>query len=47
MGVAEVGGPVPSAQHGMEEIDLKLRSILLNFVMPCVTSSALPIVGFF
>lgn len=32
MGVAEVGGPVPSAQHGMEEIDSKLRSILWKFI---------------
>ena len=43
MGVAEVGGPVPNAQRGMEEIDLKLRSILLIFVIYCsrVTCSAL------
>lgn len=33
MGVAEVGGPVPSPQRGMEEIDSKFRSILLIIVI--------------
>lgn len=28
-----MGGPVPSPQHGMEEIDSKFRSILLIIVI--------------
>lgn len=28
-----MGGPVPSPQHGMEEIDSKFRSILLVIVI--------------
>lgn len=47
MGVAKVGGPVPSARHGMEEIDSKLRSILLIIVIYRFMCDKFSFLGFF